>query len=66
MNCIVRLLSGPIGRFAWYGNPLTHKRSGLNLALQWHLWFLHVQVNNHGGIVFSSGLLLKIPAFIRI
>ena len=66
MNCIMRLLSRPIGRFVWYGNPLTHKRSGLNLALQWHLWFLHVQVNNHGGTVFSGGLLLKIPAFIRM
>ena len=66
MNCIVRLLSGPIGGFVWYGNPLTLKEYGLNLALQWHLWFLHVQVNNHGGTVFSGGLLLKIPTFIRM
>ena len=28
----VRLLSRPIDGFAWYGNPLTHIRSGLNLA----------------------------------
>ena len=66
MNCIVRLLSGPIGSFAWYGNPLTYKRFGLNLALQRHLWFLHVQVNNHGESIFSSELLLKILAFIRM
>ena len=66
MNCIVRLLSKPISGFAWYGNPLIHKKSCLNLALQWHLWFLHVQVNNHGGTIFSGGLLFKIPAFIRM
>ena len=33
INCILRLLSGPIGGFDWYGNPLMHMRSGLNLAL---------------------------------
>ena len=31
--CILRLLSGPIGEFDWYGNPLMHMRSSLNLAL---------------------------------
>ena len=26
MNCILRLLLGPIGEFDWYDSPLTHKR----------------------------------------
>ena len=49
-----------------YGRPLTQSMSGLSLALQWHLRFSHVHGSSHGGTVFSCGLLLKVPAFIRI
>ena len=34
INWILRLFSGVVGGFAWYGSPLTHMISGLNLALQ--------------------------------
>jgi hypothetical protein len=34
MNCIVRFSFGSVGGGDWYGSPFTHKRSGLNLALQ--------------------------------
>ena len=66
MNWILRLSIEVVGGFAWYGSPLTHIISGLNLALQWHLWRSHVQGSNHGGTVFSSGLSLNDLAFIRM
>ena len=34
INWILRLSSGIVGGFAWYGSPLTHMISNLNLALQ--------------------------------
>ena len=40
--------------------------SGLNLELQWHLCVPHVQGSNQFGRVFSGGLSLKVPAFMRI
>ena len=66
INCIVRLLSGFRGGGLWYGRPLMQSISGLNLALQWHLCWLHVHINSHGGTVFSCGLLLNVPAFMRV
>ena len=33
INCILRLFSGLFGGSSWYGSPLTHMISGLNLAL---------------------------------
>ena len=54
------------GGGASYGSPLTHRMSGLRRALQWHLCVLHVHRRSHDGIVFSCGLSLKIPAFIRM
>jgi hypothetical protein len=66
INSIVRLLSGFRGGGLWYGRPLMQSISGLNLALQWHLCWLHVHINSHGGIVFSCGLLLNVPAFMRV
>ena len=33
INCMVRLSSGFSGGGLWYGRPLMHKISGLNLAL---------------------------------
>ena len=58
MKCILRLLLGPIGGFDWYSIRLTQMRSGLNLALQWHLWFLHVQGSRLRNIIFFDGMLL--------
>ena len=43
-----------------------HSRLGLSRALQWHLGVLHVHGSNHGGTVFSGGLSLYVPAFIRM
>ena len=54
------------GGGALYGRPLMHRMSGLRRALQWHLCVLHVHGKSHGGIVFSCGLSLKIPAFIQM
>ena len=34
MICIVRFSFGSVGGRDWYGSPFTHRRSGLNLALQ--------------------------------
>jgi hypothetical protein len=66
MNCMVRLGSMSVGGSFWYDNPLTHKMSGLNLELQWHLCVPHVQGSSQLGTMFSWGVLLKVPAFMRI
>ena len=65
INCIVRLSLGSIGGGDYYGSPFTHKRSSLNLALQWHLCWPHAHGNNHGGTVFFGGSLLNVSAFMR-
>ena len=66
INCTVRLSVGCGGVVFWCGSSLMHRMSGLSLALQWHLCCPHVQGSSHVGIVFSCGLLLKVPAFMRI
>ena len=40
-----------------------HSMSGLNLALEWHLWCLHVHLSNQDGIVSSGGLFSNVLAF---
>ena len=40
--------------------------SGLNQELHWHLWGPHVQGKSQVGTVFSWGLSLKVPAFMRV
>jgi hypothetical protein len=66
MNCMVIVWSTFVGGVFWYGSPLTQRMSGLKRELQWHLWVPHVQGNNQLGTVFSWGLSLKVPAFIRV
>ena len=66
INCMVRWGSMCVGGSFWYGNPLTQRMSGLNLALQWHLCVPHVQGSSQWGTVFSWDVLLKVPAFIRM
>lgn len=66
MNCMIRFWSIFVGGSFWYGNPLTQRMSGLNRALQWHLWVPHVHGNSQLGTVFSWGLLLNVPAFMRV
>jgi hypothetical protein len=42
-------------RWGWlYGCPITHNMSGLNMAMQWHLWVPHVHGNSHVGTLFMS------------
>ena len=65
INCMVRLSAGSVGGVLWCGSSLTHSKSGLNLALQWHLCCLHVQSRIHVGIVLSCGFLLNVPTFIE-
>ena len=54
MNCMVRLGSMSVGGSFWYCSPLTHRMSGLNLELQWHLCVPHVQ----GSSQFGNGVFL--------
>ena len=42
---------------------MTQSKSGLNLALQWHLWMLQVHGSSHVGIVFSWDCPLRVLAF---
>ena len=66
INYMLRLGSMSVGGSLWYGKPLTQRMSSLNLELQWHLCIPHVQGSSQLGTVFSWGLLLKVPAFMRI
>ena len=66
MNCTVRLFDGYGGGVLWCESSLIHRRSGLSLALHWHLCWAHVQANSHVGTVFSCGLLLNVLAFIKV
>ena len=66
INYTVRLSAGCGGGVLWCGNSLTHKRSGLNLELQWHLCCSHVHGRSHAGNVFFCGLLLNVYAFMRV
>jgi hypothetical protein len=66
MNCIVIYGVGDSGGGELYGWPKMHFMSGLNLALQWHLWVPHVHGSNHVGVVFSWGSSLYVPAFISM
>ena len=63
MNYIVRLSLGSVSDGDYYGSPFTHRRSSLNLALQWHLCWPHVQCNSHGGTMFFGESLLNVLAF---
>jgi hypothetical protein len=56
INCMVRLSAGSVGGVLWCGSSQTHSKLGLNLALQWHLYCLHVHGRSHVEIVFSCGL----------
>ena len=66
INWIVRFGSMFVERGASYGRPLTQRMSGLRPALQWHLCVLHVHGRSQGRTVFSCGLSLNIPAFMRM
>ena len=66
INCMVRLGFMYVGGSLRYGRPLIQRMSSLNLELQWHLCVPHVQGSSQLGMVFSWGLLLKMPAFMRI
>ena len=63
MNWTVISRVGVSGGENLYGCPSMHSMSSLSLALQWHLWVLHVHGSNHGGTVFSCGSSLYVPAF---
>ena len=49
-----------------YTGDLTHNMSGLNLALQWHLWAPHVHGNSHASTVFFGGSPLCVPTFMSV
>ena len=55
-----------VGGSFWYGNPLTQRMSGRSLELQWHLYVPHVQGSSQLGTMFSWGVLLKVPTFMRV
>ena len=66
MNCMVVPSVGVSGGGRLYGWPMMHIMLGLSLALQWHLWVLHVHGSSHGGTVLSWGISLCDLAFINV
>ena len=57
---------GCSGGVPWCGRPITLSKSGLNLALQWHLLVSQVQGTSQLGIVLSGGALRCLLAFISV
>ena len=57
---------GVMGVCIWFGAPILHRISGLNLAWHWHVVCVHVQLRSHSGIVCSYGVLFRWPALARV
>jgi hypothetical protein len=66
MNWIVTSGEGVIGICVWFGAPIRQSMSGRSLARQWHVGVEHIHVRNHSGIVWSGGLLLRLPALVNV
>jgi len=63
---MVMLSLGSGGGVSWCGRPMTQSKSGLNLALQWHLRVRQVHGRSQCGTVLSGGVLRICPAFISV
>ena len=50
MSWIVTVGEGDIGVCVWFGAPIMHKMSGLNLAWHWHVICEHVHLRSHMGL----------------
>ena len=57
---------GDIDVCVWFGTPIRHSMSSLSLARQQHVVCIHVHLCIHYGVVFLSGLLLKLPALVSV
>ena len=66
MYWIAMLSFGCCGGVPWCGRPITHSKSGLNLALHWHRRVSQVQGRSQLGTVLSGGALRCFPAFISV
>ena len=66
MSWTVSVGEGDIGVCVWFGAPIMHKMYGLNLACQWQASCEHVHLRSHSGIVYSSGLLLRLHALVSV
>lgn len=52
INYMVRYGVGFSSRGYLYGWPMTQSKSGLNMALRWHLWVQQVHGNSDVGTMF--------------
>ena len=66
MDWIVSVGEGDIGVCVWFGAPIMHKMSNLNLAWHWHDVCEHVHLRSQSAIVCSGGLLLKLPTLVSV
>ena len=57
MNWIVSVGEGDIGVCLWFGAPIVHKMSSLNIVWHWQVVCEHVHLWSQFGIVCSGGLL---------
>ena len=57
---------GDIGVCIWFGAPVMHRMSGLSFAWHLHVVCVHVHLSSHFGTIESSGLLLKLHAWVCV
>ena len=57
---------GDIGVCVWRGTPIRHDMYGLSLARHQHVVCVHVHFCIQYRVVFSGGLLLKLPTLVSV
>ena len=57
---------GVMGVCIWFGAPIMHMISGLNLAWHWHVVCVHGHLRSHSGIVCSGGVLFRWPTMVNV
>ena len=66
MNWVVIVGEGVIEVGVWFGAPMRHSMSGRSLARHKHGGCRHVHLRSQCGIVWSSDLLLLMPALVSV
>ena len=66
MNSTVNVGEGDIGVWVWFGAPIMHRISGLNLTRHWHVVYGHMHLKSPSIIVCSGGLLLRLHALVSV
>ena len=66
VSWVVMAGDGDIGVCVWFDTPFRHSMFGLSLARQQNVVCVPVHLCIHYGVVFSSGLLLKLHTLVSV